>query len=149
MKDKFLYGAFFGIIANIAKEIIDFSIYFLGSKFYCWMIPAGITLSPRWDGTFWGIVIGGINDFIIAGMLGVGLTYFLTIMEKRHLFLKGMCYSVGVWLFICMMVVTRVSYWTGMKDPGVYFHNFIIHQIWGLVATWLVVKYLVREETQK
>ena len=99
MKDKFLYGALFGILADIPKEIADFTIYFLGSKFYCWMIPAGITLSSKWNGTFWGIVIGGLNDFIIAGVLGVGLTYFLTIMEKQYLFLKGIAYSFGIWLF--------------------------------------------------
>jgi hypothetical protein len=62
MKDKFLYGAFFGMVANIPKEIVDFAIYLLGSKFYCWMIPAGITLASKWDGTFWGILIGGINE---------------------------------------------------------------------------------------
>lgn len=85
MKDKFLYGALFGMLANIPKEIVDFTIYLLGSKFYCWMIPAGITLSPEWNETVPGIIIGGINDFIIAGVLGVGLTYFLKIMEKKHL----------------------------------------------------------------
>jgi hypothetical protein len=145
LKDKFLYGALFGAIANIPKEIVDFTIYLFGSKFYCWMIPAGIVLAPEWDGTFWGFLIGGLNDFIIAGILGVGLTYFLTLMEKRYLFIKGMCYSIGVWLLICMMIITRVSYWVRMKDPGFYFQNFIIHQIWGLVAAWLIVKYLFKE----
>jgi hypothetical protein len=146
MKDKFLYGALFGMLADIPKEIADFTIYFCGSKFYCWMIPAGITLSPKWNSTIPGIIIGGINDFIIAGVLGVGLTYFLTIMEKKHLFLKGIAYSLGVWLFFCMMIVTRVSYWVRMEDPGFYFQNFAVHQIWGLVATWLIIKYLFPEE---
>jgi hypothetical protein len=149
MKDKFISGMLLGMVANILKEIVDFAVYFFGSNFYCWMIPAGITLSPRWNGTLWGIIIGGINDFIIAGMLGVGLTYFLTIMEKRHLFLKGMSYSIGVWLFFCMMIVTRVSYWTRIEDPGFYFQVFVVHQIWGLVATWLNIKYLVSEEKRK
>jgi len=149
MKDKFLYGALFGILADIPKEIVDFTIYLLGSKFYCWMIPAGITLSPKWNGTFWGLVVGGLNDFIIAGALGVGLTYFLTIMEKKHLFLKGMCYSFGIWLFFCMMVITRISYWVRMKDPGFYFQNFVAHQIWGLVATWLIIRYLFNKEQNK
>ena len=124
MKDKFLYGALFGILADIPKEIVDFIIYFCGSKFYCWMIPAGITLSPKWNGTIWGIIVGGINDFIIAGVLGVGLTYFLTIMEKKHLFLKGIAYSLGIWLFFCMMIVTRVSYWDTDERPGVLFSKF-------------------------
>jgi hypothetical protein len=149
MKDKFLFSALFGMPANIPKEIIDFTIYLLGSKFYCWMIPAGITLSPKWNGTVWGIIVGGINDFIIAGVLGVGLYYFLSIMEKKYLFLKGIAYSLGIWLFFCMMVVTRVSYWERMKDPGFYFQNFAVHQIWGVVATWLVVKYLFKDESKK
>jgi hypothetical protein len=149
MRDKFLLGAIFGVLANIPKEIIDFTIYLLGSKFYCWMIPAGITLSPKWNGTFWGIVVGGLNDFIIAAVLGVGLTYFLEIMEKKYLFVKGMCYSFGIWLFFCMMIVTRISYWTRMKDPGFYFQNFVAHQIWGLVATWLIVKYIFRKARKK
>jgi hypothetical protein len=149
MRDKFLLGAIFGVLANIPKEIIDFTIYLLGSKFYCWMIPAGITLSPEWNGTFWGIVVGGLNDFIIAAVLGVGLTYFLGIMEKKYLFIKGMCYSFGIWLFFCMMIVTRISYWTRMKDPGFYFQNFVAHQIWGLVATWLIVKYIFKDARKK
>lgn len=146
MKDKFLYGALFGMLADIPKEIADFIIYFCGSKFYCWMIPAGITLSPKWNGTIWGIIVGGVNDFIIAGALGVGLVYFLSVMEKKYLFLKGIAYSLGIWLFFCMMVVTRVSYWERMKDPGFYFQNFVVHQIWGLVATWLIVKYLFADK---
>ena len=148
-KDRFLYGALFGILADIPKEIVDFAIYLSGwSKFYCWMIPGGIVLSPKWIGSIHGIIIGGLNDFIIAGALGVGLTYFLTLMEKRYLFIKGMAYSLGIWLFFCMMIVTRVSYWTRMKDPFFYYQNFLVHQIWGLVATWLIVKYLFKTETK-
>jgi hypothetical protein len=149
MKDKFLYGALFGIIADIPKEIVDFAIYLSGSKFYCWMIPAGITLSPKWNNTFWGLFIGGLNDLIIAGVLGVGLTYFLMLMEERYLFFKGICYSIGIWLFLCMMIITRLSYWERVNDPGFYFQSFTVHQIWGLVATWLVVKYLFKQEKRK
>ena len=98
--------------------------------------------------TIWGIIVGGINDIIIAGALGVGLTYFLGHMEKKYLFLKGIAYSLGVWLFFCMMIITRVSYWTRMNDPGFYFQNFTVHQIWGVVATGLNVNYLIREKSQ-
>jgi hypothetical protein len=129
-KDKFIWGAIFGMLDDVPKEIVDFTLYFLKfSKFFCWMIPGGITLEQKWMKSFHGIVIGGINDFIIAGALGVGLTYFLTIMEKRYLFLKGIAYSLGVWLFFCMMLITRVSYWVRLKDPFFYYHNFIVHQI--------------------
>lgn len=149
MRDKFIWGAALGMLADVPKEIADFLIYFSGSKFFCWMIPAGITISPRWSKTIHGIIIGGINDFIIAGVLGVGLTYFLTVMEKRHLFIKGIAYSLGVWLFFCMMIVTRVSYWTRMKDPWFYYQNFAVHLIWGIVATWLIIRYLFNEKQKQ
>jgi hypothetical protein len=41
----------------------------------------------EWNGL--GIIVGGITDFIIAGVMGVGLFYFLSDMEKKYLFLKG------------------------------------------------------------
>jgi hypothetical protein len=147
MKDKFIWGAIYGILADIPKEIVDFALYFSGfSKFYCWMIPGGIVLRPKYIYSVHGIILGGLNDFIVAGALGVGLTYFLTLMEKRYLFLKGMSYSLGIWLFFCMMIVARVSNWLRFYDPPFAYQTFLVHQIWGLVATWLIVKNLVKEK---
>lgn len=60
------------------------------------MIPAGITLSPKWNGKFWGILVRGINDFIIAGVLGVGRFYFFIGYGKEVFVLKGRPPSLGL-----------------------------------------------------
>ena len=66
-------------------------------------------------------------------------------MKNEYLFLKGIIFIVAIWLLVCMTIITRVSYWEGTIDPLIYFQSFAVHQIWGVVATWLIIKYLVKE----
>jgi hypothetical protein len=140
--DLFIAGALFGVLANIPKMVLDIMMYWSGfSRFFCFHVTGGVLLAPRWFNTIHGIIVGGVIDYIFASFLGASLALFLYYIPGRYLFLKGIGFSVFIWLFLCIMVVEKASMWHLLTDPWHAYQTFIVHQLWGIVATWLLIKY--------
>lgn len=144
LNDKIMAGVILGWISNIPKLILDTIMYKLGfSEFFCWHVTSGVLLSKEWLTTNHGIIIGAFMDFFFAGMLGVALIYFLYYFgENRYLIIKGISFNIFVWVFLCIMIIDqRISMYSTLYDPGHAYQSFIVHFLWGVVMSYLIVSY--------
>ncbi len=141
-EDWIMAGAFFGLVANLIKMILDIILYTAGfSQFFCFHVTAGTILTPQWFDTVHGIIIGAGMDYIIAAFLGVALAFTIYYVPSKQFFLKGIGFSLFIWVFMCIMTVEKVSMWRLLTDPWHAYQSFIVHQVWGIVATYLLLRY--------
>ena len=144
LSDKIMAGVILGWISNVPKLILDTLMYKLGfSSFFCWNVTGGIILSKTWLPSINGRIIGAFMDFFFAGVLGVAVIYFLYHFgENRYLIIKGLSFAIFVWVFLCIMLIDqRISMYSRLYDPGHAYQSFIVHTLWGVVMSYLVVKY--------
>jgi hypothetical protein len=144
LNDKIMAGLLLGWISNIPKLIIDTIMYKQGfSEFFCWHVTGGILVSNQWLDNINGLIIGAFMDFFFAGLLGTWLIYFLYYFgENKYLIIKGTLFSILVWVFLCIIVIDqRISMYARLYDPGHAYQSFIVHAIWGIVMSYLAVKY--------
>lgn len=144
LTDKFMAGIILGFVANIPKIILDVILYRINfSDFFCWHVTGGVLLSQKWLNQTQGLLIGAAMDFFFAGLTGVILIYFLYYFgEDRYLFIKGVLFNIGIWVFLCIITIDqRISMYAKLVDPGHAYHSFLVHGLWGVVASFLIVKY--------
>lgn len=144
LDDKIMAGVILGWFSNIPKMILDTIMYKLGfSKFFCWHETAGVMISQQWLTGVHGIIIGALMDYFFAGTLGVTLIYFLYYFgHNRYLILKGTAISIFTWVFMCIIFIDqRISMNIKLTDPYHAYQSFIVHTLWGIVMSYLVVKY--------
>lgn len=144
LEDRIMAGFILGVISNIPKLITDTILYNIGfSRFFCWDVTAGVLISKDWIPTINGRIIGSLTDFFAAGVLGVLIVYLLFIFgQERYLFIKGVGLSVAMWLFICIFIVDqRISMYERLFDPWHAYQSFIVHTLWGITVSYLIVKY--------
>ncbi|MGE5557261.1 MAG: hypothetical protein ACM3WV_01475 [Bacillota bacterium] len=142
LSDLFVAGTVFGILANIPKMILDIILYFSGfSRFFCFHVTGGVILTPEWFDSLHGYLVGGVLDYIFAAFLGASLAYFLYLLPGRYLFYKGIGFSIFIWLFLCIMVVEKASMWHLLTGPRHAYQTFLVHQLWGVIATSLLIRY--------
>ncbi len=144
LDDKIIAGIILGLVSNLPKLVVDTILYKLKfSEFFCWHVTGGILVSKKWLPSINGIIIGAFSDFFFASLIGVALIYFLYYFgEKRYLLIKGIFFSIFVWFFLCIITIDqRISMYARLFDPRHAYQSFIVHTLWGVVMSFLVVKY--------
>ena len=102
---------------------------------------------------------GLLDDKIMAGIIlgwvsNIPKWVVDTIMYKLHfsdfycwhvtggILIKGTLLSIFIWVFLCIMVIDqRISMYAKLYDPGHAYQSFIVHTLWGIVISYLAVKY--------
>lgn len=82
------------------------------------------------------IIIGGLIDLVLAASFGVGLIYFIKLIGKKYLIFKGIAYTVGTWVFFCLIMGGKL-----LETPLEAYHSFFDHLLWGVIAILLLSKY--------
>lgn len=143
-KDKIMAGGILGLVSNFPKLILDIILYYSGfSDFFCWHVTGGILVSQEWLTSVHGLLLGSFMDFFFAGFLGVLLVYFLYYFgERRYLIIKGFLFNIFIWVSLCIVIIDqRISMYPKLTDPWHAYQSFIDHSLWGIVMSYLVVKY--------
>jgi len=144
VRDKFVLGALFGLIANLPKMLLDIILFRSGfSKFFCFHVTGGVILSKQWLFTPQGYCIGAVMDFIFAGILGVLGIYAVWLFREKggYLCLKAIGFSLFIWLFLCIIVVEKLSMWPLLTGPRHAYQTFLVHQVWGLTFAFLIARF--------
>ncbi|WP_132017280.1 hypothetical protein [Hydrogenispora ethanolica] len=132
--EPFIVGTMIGLGADLPKTAIDFLLFhWRFSGYHCWRMLIKVFFSPEWPINLHQWIIGAFLDLVMSGAFGVGLVYFMRLLGPGYFWMKGIAYSLGTWVFVCLIAS---GHWFG-NSLEVY-HSFINHQIWGAVAVyWL------------
>ncbi len=142
IQDKLTLGVAAGILSNFVVEIIDYVFYLLGvNKWHHFHIAAATYFKLSDANTLPAIIIGAINDFSIAAILGIFIIYILYYTGTDYFYVKGIGVTIVFWLLIYGMLlrfgVSRIN----PTDPGTNSVHLAVHIILGFLTSWIIVKH--------
>lgn len=134
LDDPIAAGTVIGLLANLPKVAANFLLYNLNvSKYHCWHMIVQVFLPSSWHFDIHTVVIGGILDSIVSATFGVGLLYFLRWTGWKHPVFKGIVYTFGTWLFVCLTLGGKK-----LATPLEVYRSLADHLIWGIFATYFI-----------
>jgi hypothetical protein len=138
-EDPIVAGATAGIMANIAKDLVNLITNLLHwTVYYYWPLAASVFVPPELTSKFGALVLGFLGDFIIGGAFGVALYYFIAFTGKRHFIFKGLSLAWLLWIVLFGMLVNVHFIRITPTDIGSNLSAFLSHSALGMVtALWL------------
>lgn len=99
MKDKIVFGAIVGLLADGVKLLVNYiGFLFNFSNVVFWQITATRFLAKNELFSPLAYVIGGLADLTMAALLGIVFIYILTYTGRDHDYFKGMGFGLAVWV---------------------------------------------------
>lgn len=120
-KDTIILGTIAGLIGNIPKTIIDWTMHSLGLVRYTFAhIAAGYFVSIKYIDNPVSLATGFISDFIMAGFLGSLFLIILRISGKDYPVTKGILFSAILYVILyglgMALNLTRVTLATPLPN---------------------------------
>ena len=138
--DIFTFGAIAGIIANIPVNIFDYILYRLQiNKVFIWQISASAFVERKDIKTTLGLIIGAVNDYIMAGIKGVFVMYLLYFTGEEFYIFKGIAAGLFFWV---AFFGTALRLKIARIDPVEPITN-LTHLAWHVLMGGLIVVLIV------
>lgn len=142
IKDRVLLGMISGFSGNILKTLSD-EIFLKKklSKRSFRSTAAGVWVSKKKEATnVRGQLLGGLFDFGLGSMGGIGITYFLTKTGRDHIVLKGLLSGIAIGSAITATISVFPQNKVKPKDAASNLAYMFSHAVYGVVTTALVAK---------
>jgi hypothetical protein len=138
-EDPIVAGSTAGLIANIAKDLVNLLTKLLNwTDYYYWPMAASVFVPEDLTLKAGALILGFLGDFIIAGAFGVALYYFIAFTGKRHFIFKGLSLAWLLWIVLFGMLVNVHFIRITPTDIGSNLSAFLSHSALGMVtALWL------------
>jgi hypothetical protein len=138
-EDPIVAGATAGIVANIAKDLVNMITNLLHwTIYYYWPLAASVFVPAESTSKFGALVLGFLGDFIIGGAFGVALYYLIAYTGKRYFIIKGLGLAWLLWIILFGMLVNVHFIRITPTDIGSNLSAFLSHTALGSVAAlWL------------
>lgn len=141
-KDSFLVGALGGLIGTVPMLLVAYIFYKLGlAKYLLAEVAASIFVDPSQAGLPISLLIGYMANFVIGGILGVGLIFLYRLTGYDYFYIKSVAYGALVWITVWGLVpnvhLSRII----VLDPMHNFVAFIDRVLFAVTAAW-AIKYL-------
>ncbi|HEX2953546.1 MAG TPA: hypothetical protein VHR47_06140 [Bacillota bacterium] len=142
IKDKIIYGATIGILADIVKLAVNYLGYLLGySKVVFWQMTASRFLVKNDLYKPIAYLIGGLADLTIAALIGVAFIYLLRITGRDYHYIKGAGFGLILWVVLFGTVLSQSIQAKLTLSATAILVTAVAHIIYGLAlsffAFWL------------
>lgn len=136
IKDRIMLGMIAGIAGNAVKTVIDeVSIKKKISQRSFRETAAGIWVSPKGEATnLKGQILGGLLDFGMASMGGVGIVHLLSKTGRDHVITKGVLSGIAIGSFITALVSAFPQNRIRPKDAASNLSYMASHAVYGIAA---------------
>ncbi len=150
ISDKVAIGAFSGIIATSALNIVDWIVVYFGlNKWHIWQIAGSVYFRIEDVDTIPALIIGAITHTSLIAFVGVIICYLLYYTGRDYYMLKG----AGVLMLMFILIfggvlrlhIARIN----PVDAGTNISHLIGHLSDGVIISWLVVKLASAEAWRK
>lgn len=142
IKDRVLLGVFAGLLGNTAKTAIDeVSLRKKISQRSFRETAAGVWVSKRKEATsIQGQLLGGLFDFGMSSMGGIGITYLLSKTGRDHFVTKGIVSGVAIGSTITALLSALPNNKIKPKDAASNLSYMFAHAVYGVVTAGVVAK---------
>lgn len=141
-RDKVLAGTIAGMVASLFKDLPNFILYKLNIVHYLYLhFAASAQLFPGDIDSNIGYIIGFLADIITGGAVGFTLILFLSYFGYDYWWYKGLIAGNALWLFGLGVILNLGAVHLIPNDPVFRFTSLFDHQIFGLVASYLITKW--------
>lgn len=148
LKDQILAATVAGMIATPFKTGINLILWKSGVVEYFYLhIAASALLLPQDVETPLGLVTGFIIDIITGGSMGILIILTLKYFGTDYWWYKGLVIGNLIWLWGLGIFINWGAARIIPTDPLFRITSLIEHQIFGLVATYLIVRWYPKEKT--
>lgn len=136
IKDRMVLGLIAGIAGNAVKTVIDeVSIKKKISQRSFRETAAGIWVSQKSEATnLKGQILGGLLDFGMASMGGIGIVHLLSKTGRDHVITKGVLSGIAIGSFITALVSAFPQNRIRPKDAASNLSYMASNAIYGVVA---------------
>lgn len=150
-KEHLLLWVIAGIIGVIIRDIYSFLAKQVGfATFYIWLVGADIFLDGPEIHTFFGNILGFLNDLVIGAILGVMIGLIFEWRGSKYYYLKGIGIGLMAWIFFFGILLHSLPHIeTEPKNALSGISAFIGHAIFGVITAWIIKKYSVQEATEE
>jgi hypothetical protein len=134
LKDKPLFGAILGMLANIIMDIPQYPLWKLKvlmhplSHYAASLFLDLNTLHHSWSGS----VVSLFADYSYSAFLGIIFVYFLEFTGKHYFLLKGLIFGAFVWLFSFGGLRSLAIVKLRQVAPDDWWIIILIHLLFGL-----------------
>ena len=142
IKDRVLLGTIAGLVGNVVKTAFDEVLYKkkISQRLFR-ETAAGVWVSKKSEATnLNGQVLGGLLDFGMATLGGIGTVYLLSKTGRDHLITKGLISGVGMGSFINFILGTLPQNQVRPKDAASNLSYMLSHAAYGLITTAVAAK---------
>lgn len=136
IRDRVMLGALAGLAGNAVKTAIDeVSLHYQISQRPFRMTASGVWLpSSKQAGELKGQILGGVFDFGLSALGGVGLVYLLTRTGRDHYLAKGFIYGMAFGSAVNAMLSYLPHNRVRPKDAASNLSYLVAHALYGLAA---------------
>jgi hypothetical protein len=140
IKDRFTLGVLSGIIGNAAKTVVDeISLKQNISQRSFRSAAAGIYVSRKSEAVnIKGSFLGGLYDFGLGAIGGIGLTYMLTKTGMDNLLLKGTVSGISYGAIISGLISIQSNNKVSPKDAASNLSYLATHAVYGMVTASMI-----------
>ncbi len=142
VKDRIVLGLIAGLAGNVVKTIIDeASIKKKISQRSFRETAAGIWVSKKSETTnLKGQILGGLLDFGMSAMGGVGIVQLLSKTGRDHVIAKGVVCGIAIGSSITALVSAFPQNRIRPKDAASNLSYMASHAVYGVVAAAIAAK---------
>lgn len=141
IKDRVFLGVVAGLAGNLVKTLIDeistkqkiSQRSFRGTAAGAWVSQKESTITN-------GQILGGLLDFGMGSMGGVGMVYLLSATGKDHLVTKGILTGISMGSLITFVLSAVPTNKAKPKDAASNLSYLVSHAAYGLVTTFVAAK---------
>lgn len=134
LRDRVILGGFIGVLGKIAMDIVQIPLWLMKVVEHPLAHYAG-SLFLDLDATHHSAIVDVVSflaDYVYGIFLGIVFVYYIYLMGKRHLILKGLLFGAFVWLFsfggLRSLSIVRLRQVLPANVP----YYFFIHMVFGL-----------------
>ncbi len=142
IRDRIALGVVAGLIGNLAKTAIDeLSLRQKISQRSYRSTAAGVLVKKKKDADSpGGQLLGGLFDFGLASLGGVGVVEMLTRTGRDHLITKGVVSGITIGSTVTAALSVAPQNKVGPKDAPSNLSYMAAHAVYGLVTTLVAAK---------
>lgn len=142
LNNKIYLGAMAGLVATIAKDILNQSFYtmkILKTLFAQYAI--GMYVSPPEAKSLPGIIAGYLVDFGLSALLGIIFIFLLEQTKPKHIVFQGVVFGSALFLGIYGALLALGISSVDAREPSDVALMILCHLIYGLTMGLFVHKF--------
>lgn len=141
IKDRVTLGLVAGLAGNLVKTLInEVSTKKKISQRSFRGTAAGVWVSPKESTSTNGQILGGLLDFGMGSLGGVGTAYLLSKTGRDHLVTKGLLAGISMGSLITFALAAVPTNKVRPKDAASNLSYMVSHAAYGLVTTFVAAK---------